>query len=110
MLQQRSEPTARREISVSELQFSERAGTALRSALQGHLRQAVPDDALRRALHWLCADARARNLRPEHLILIFKQVWASLPEMQNRTGNRRQELLDRIITICIEEYYATRAD
>lgn len=110
MLHQRLEVPARRENIVSENQFSERAGTALRAALQGHLRQPVPDDTLRRALNALCTDARARNLRPEQLILIFKQVWSSLPEIQNRIGNRRQELLDRIVTICIEEYYATRAD
>jgi hypothetical protein len=110
MLQQRSDGTARRENTGSDVQFSERAATALRAALQGHLRQPVPDQALRRALHALCADARARNLRSEQLILIFKQVWASLPDIQNRSGNRRQELLDRVVTICIEEYYTPRAD
>jgi hypothetical protein len=110
MLQQRPEATSRRENTAAETQFSERAGTALRAALQGHLRQPVPDHTLRRALHALCIDARARNLRPEQLIVIFKQVWSSLPEIQNRSGNRRQELLDRIVTMCIEEYYATRAD
>lgn len=110
MLLQPSETPARRESSVPEIQFSERAGTALRSALQGHLRQPVPDETLRRALSALCADARARNLRPEQLILIFKQAWTSLPEFESGSRNQRQELLDRIVSICIEEYYASRAD
>jgi hypothetical protein len=106
MLQPRSEVLARRESGPPDTPFPQRAATALRSALQGHLRQAVPDDTLRRALHSLCADARKRNLRPEQLILIFKQVWSSLPEVQDRNAARRQDLLDRIVTICIEEYYA----
>lgn len=107
MLQSRSEGATRRDGTLPDSQFAERAGTALRSALQGHLRQPVTDETLRRALHALCTDARTKSLRPEHLIVIFKQVWGSLPEVQGRSANRRQDLLDRIVTICIEEYYAT---
>lgn len=110
MLQQRSEEMPREENIASDVQFSQRAEAALRSALQGHLRQPLADDALRRAFRALCVDARERNLRPEQLILIFKQAWSGLPEIQVRSGNPRQELLDRIVTICIEEYYATRSD
>jgi hypothetical protein len=105
MLQPASESPARVE-SAEDPHFSERALTALRSAMQGHLRETVSDDALRRALQPLCIDARRRAVRPEKLILALKNVWGALPELQERNAIRRPELLDRIVTICIEEYYA----
>jgi hypothetical protein len=107
MLQPRSETDPRRDTGVTDGQFTERAGTALRSALQAHLKQPVTDQNLRRALGALCIDARRRDVRPEQLILILKQVWSNLPELQHRNANRQQDVLDRIVTICIEEYYGS---
>lgn len=87
--------------------LSERAMTALRSALQGQLRQPSADHSLRRALRALCIEARTRELRAEQLILLFKGVWHTLPESRGKDTRKKQEMLDRLITICVEEYYAT---
>jgi hypothetical protein len=99
------------EVEVQRLEssfvlLSERATTAVRSAIQGQLRQPSADHSLRRALRALCVEARARDLRAEHLILLFKRVWHSLPESRGQETRKKHELLDRLITICVEEYYA----
>ena len=87
--------------------LSERATTALRSALQGQLRQPSTDHSLRRALRAFCIEARTRELRAEQLILLFKRVWRTLPEARGADTRKKQDMLDRLITICVEEYYAT---
>ena len=87
--------------------LSERATTALRSALQGQLRQPSADHSLRRALRALCVEARTKDLRAEQLIVLFKRAWHSLPESRGPDTRKKQELLDRLITICVQEYYAT---
>lgn len=86
--------------------LSDRAVTALRTALQGQLRQPVQEASLRRALRAVCFEARMKQMRAEQLILVFKRVWYSLPEVQGRENSQRQELLDRIVTVCVEEFYA----
>lgn len=104
-LQGESAVSVREEFPASLL--SERAMTALRTAIQGQFRHQTADHSLRRALRALCVEARAKELRAEQLILIFKRVWHSLPESRGGEARKRQNLLDRLITICVEEYYAT---
>lgn len=87
--------------------LSERALTAVRSAFQGQLRHPSSDLATRRALRALCLEARTRELRAEQLIVLFKRIWHSLPESRGRDTHKKQQMLDRMITICVEEYYAT---
>ena len=109
MLQQRpqveSSASARDEFLPSAL--SERAMTALRTAIQGQFRQPTADHALRRALHALCLEARSKDLRAEQLIMVFKRAWHTLPESRGPETRKKQAVLDRLITICVEEYYAT---
>ena len=98
-------PAARKE--PRSISLSDRAITALRSAIQGQFRQPSADPSVRRALRALCLEARAKDLRPEQLILLFKRAWYSLPESRGHDTKKKQEMLDRLITICVEEYFAT---
>ena len=90
------------------------AHAALRAALGAQLRLSPPDEPvstvrLRRALRLLCDDARARGVRVEQLVVTIKQAWNSLPEAAWRPGDDRgTELLRRVVSVCIEEYYAER--
>lgn len=80
---------------------------ALRCGLQAHLRRQRSEPDLRRALRTVCAEAHRRHLRAEQLLILFKQAWSSLPEVEQLPrGIERDELLGRIITVCIEEFYA----
>ena len=90
------------------------AHAALRAALGEQLRRSSPDEPvsqlrLRRALRLLCDDARARGVRAEQLVIMIKQAWRSLPEAASRPGDDSgTELLRRVVSVCIEEYYAER--
>ena len=64
------------------------------------------EDALREALALVTAEARSRALRAEDVIVAFKSLLASLPELHS--GPRRMEAVafqERLVTMCIKAYY-----
>ncbi len=82
---------------------------ALREAIRRHLAGPSTDRQLREALHRLSDEARAKGLRAEHLIILLKQVWRELPEaLQTVEPQEQQQVLARLVTLCIDEYYAER--
>lgn len=84
--------------------------TALRSALQACHRDGALDDHLVRAMKLLCVDAHRGGVEAEKLVIAVKEAWASLPEIQNVSHEPdRDALRDRVITLCIREYYAADA-
>jgi hypothetical protein len=65
------------------------------------------DGALQTALGQMVEEARTRALRAEEVIVSFKGLLASLPELNSSV--RRLEavrLRERLITQCIKAYYA----
>lgn len=92
---------------------SERAFVALRSALQAevcaHTTRLPSNEArLRRALRLMCDDARRRGVRAEQMIVVLKEAWRSLPEVQRLpAGGPADAVLSGVITTFIEEYYAS---
>ena len=82
---------------------------ALRSAVQAHLLDQSSNGDLHRAVRVICDEAHRSDMRAEQLLVAFKQVLASIPEIQQLpSGSVRNDLLDPIVTMCIEEYYAER--
>lgn len=64
-------------------------------------------EALRRALQELAADARARAVLPETLLVTLKDIWYSLPVARGPKDPAEQtRILQRVVTMCIKEYYA----
>lgn len=79
---------------------------ALRDAIDLRLRGAARDGEVRRALRAVSRSARARALPVEQVVIAIKHVWNSLPQMQQTIGRaERRQMLDRIVTLCIEAYY-----
>ena len=79
---------------------------ALRGALRNHLTPTSESGALRPALQGICAEARQREIAPERLVVLLKEMWQVLPEVQDLPrGTARDGLLDRVITISIEEFF-----
>lgn len=79
---------------------------ALRQALSERLRRASDDDEIRRALRSVSQMARDRSLHAEHVVIALKQVWESLPEVRNAaTSYDRARILERLVMLCIDEYY-----
>jgi hypothetical protein len=65
--------------------------------------QADIDADLRKALRVACDKARRQRVRAEHLLIDLKTVWVTLPRM---LSTRSEERLNRIVSACIDEYYA----
>lgn len=85
---------------------SDAAVRAVRCALQGIAGDYTPGTDVRRALRLMCDEARRHQLGAEQLVIIIKRAWESLPEARRRARNgEREQLLGKILTMCIEEYY-----
>ncbi len=80
---------------------------ALREALTRSVRSGSHDDELKGVLARAAADARAKGVLAEQLLLMLKDIWYDLPEISTRSGNDEQtRLLQQLIARCIQEYYA----
>jgi hypothetical protein len=55
----------------------------------------------------MSAEARGRAMLPEHVLMVLKDVWGTLPEVRAMTDTGEQvRLLQRVVTMCIKEYYS----
>jgi hypothetical protein len=80
---------------------------AVRAALVDYVAGSDIGDRLRIALHAMAADARAKAVFPEKLLVLLKEMWYSLPGVQHvREQTDQLRLLQRVVTLCIKEYYA----
>lgn len=87
--------------------LSQESIAVLESALQQYLADPSQPDALQPALRRVAAEARERKIHAEHLLLILKDVWFALPQIRTAPeGESQNRLLQRIVTLCIREYYA----
>jgi hypothetical protein len=79
---------------------------SVRLALRGYLRDSGDPSALQASLLLVATEARARSILPEHLLVILKETWSSLPEVRAMSDAGEQvRLLQRVVTMCIREYY-----
>jgi hypothetical protein len=62
--------------------------------------------ALRDALDLMAAEARTKSMLPEQLLVVLKDVWYTLPAVRAIEDSGSQiRLLQRVVTMCIKEYY-----
>jgi hypothetical protein len=82
---------------------TERARVALSHYLES------PDAAgeeLRLALDEMAAEARAKSMLPEQLLVVLKDIWYDLPAVRAiEDAGAQIRLLQRVVTMCIKEYY-----
>ena len=107
-------------IGASEQGFSHRpsaagpvlTSTALRAALQAQLRsqRTVDDPQLRRLACLVALEARRRSLRAEQVVVQLKQTWLTLHESADPPRRGQTQLIERLISLCVEEYYRTPDD
>ena len=82
--------------------------SALRFALRAYLHNAEAPSGLQAALHRIATEARERGILPEQLLVVLKDLWSTLPEVRSMTDTRQQvNLLQRVVTMCIKEYYSS---
>lgn len=79
----------------------------LRGAVRQHVQNPVAgDDSLLRAIvSPIARHSRGGGMDAASLVVRFKQTWHGLPEVDMLSRRDSQELLDRAITLLIEEYY-----
>lgn len=91
----------RPELSASSVE-------ALRSALLECLEQSGETSALQPALRQIATEARATKMHAEHLLVLLKDIWFALPQIGKPSESEQQNrLLQRVVTLCIREYYST---
>jgi hypothetical protein len=65
-----------------------------------------PDgEALSVALQRAASEAREKRILAEHLLVVLKDVWYGLPELQRSEPGDQVRMLQRVVTMCIREYY-----
>jgi hypothetical protein len=79
---------------------------AVRAALRAYLHDSKDPGTLQPALLALASQARERDMLPEQVLVLLKDVWSGLPEVRSMSDSREQiRLLQRVVTMCIKEYY-----
>jgi hypothetical protein len=80
---------------------------AVRDALRLYLADSSDRSALQQALVRISAEARDKNLHAEQLLVHLKDIWGALPEVRAMSNATEQvRLLQRVVTMCIKEYYS----
>jgi hypothetical protein len=88
--------------------LSPESRVALRDAFQRHLsdRSGTADSQISEALGRICKEARRDQIPPERLLVAFKGIWGSLPEVRRLPLDEATDEVRRLVTLCIERYYA----
>lgn len=95
------------DTSRAQCSLSAEAVAALHAALESARTHFVPTspkvmDALRR----VCDAAKRENWPPELLLIAFKRALDTAPGIQHLTrGPDRDEVVARLVSLCIVEYY-----
>jgi ActR/RegA family two-component response regulator len=81
---------------------------AVRAALVQYVSAPARRDDVGAALQRMAIEARDRSMLPEQLLIVLKDIWYSLPSVRNMSDATDQvRLLQRVVTMCIKEYYST---
>ena len=79
----------------------------LRRSVARLARGLTPDGELRESLRIACGDAHSRGMRAEHLLIALKGVLdEAITDAGVARGPVREEITRRVVTLCIDEYYA----
>jgi hypothetical protein len=95
------------DVSRGQCSLSAQAVAALHAALESAHADLVPTaptviDAVRR----VCGEAKKEHWPPELLLIAFKKAVDTAPGVQHlRRGPERDEVVARLVSLCIEEYY-----
>lgn len=99
-----------RDRSDGEAQDYDGAFDTLRAALLDVVEGKATWDDLRGPVRRLCVFAHSEDMKAEELLVRFKQVWSSLPPLAELPrGRQRNDLMAKVATMCIEEYYGPPA-
>ena len=80
----------------------------LRHALAEQLKRPdSPSSEVKDLLQRVAREAREQGVRPEELLVTFKQLWNSLVEsIRPNPPEQSEQVRQNLITLCIQAYYA----
>lgn len=80
----------------------------LRTALTEQLKRPErPTPELTELLKKVAREAHEKDIRPEELIVMFKQLWNSLAEsLRPQNADQYERIRQNLVTLCIQAYYA----
>ena len=79
----------------------------LRASLAESVQRGNHADDLRDVLCTAAAEARAKGIQAEALLVLLKDLWHSLPGVLSAPSSQvEQALLQELISRCIQEYYS----
>jgi hypothetical protein len=80
----------------------------LRSALSEQLkRPSAPTAEVAVVLQKVAREARASGVKPEELLVTFKQMWNSILESSRQSSpDQSERVRQTLVTLCIKAYYA----
>lgn len=80
--------------------------SAVRTALAQFVRSGEKTAALGATLNRVAEEARDKGISAEHLLIVMKNLWSSLPEVRDlEKASDGEKLKQKIVTACIEAYY-----
>jgi len=91
--------------SAGRPQLSAETVSELTAALRNYAANESDIAALQPALRAVAAEAREKKVQAEQLLVLLKDVWFGLPNTQSTDGDG-QVHLQRVVTLCIREYYS----
>jgi hypothetical protein len=88
-------------------QLSAESVSELTAALERYSRSEADIAAIQPALRRVAEEARHKKVHAEQLLVLLKDVWFGLPAVKNAAdADGQHQLLQRIVTLSIREYYA----
>jgi hypothetical protein len=94
--------------STPRRQLSAEAIAGLETALEKYLSSGTELSELQTAIRTISAEARERNIHAEQILVLLKDLWFGLPQIRTAApGDQQPEMLQRAVTLCIREYYAS---
>ena len=86
----------------------ELARALLHQALRAQQGGQLSPGAVRAPLRALCDCARARGLPIESVLVTLKHEWREAPESRHLGRVESAAVLERLVSLCIAEFYADR--
>ena len=86
----------------------ELATVVLRRAMYAVSNGYTIDGRLRDSMRRVCNVAHNRSVTAERLVVLMKEAWWLMPEGERVLGHRREEVLARMVTLCIDTYFEPR--
>lgn len=87
--------------------LNENTLASLRTVLSTYLDPPHQCDELGDVLKLLANEARAKDIRPEHMLVTLKEIWYELPAVTTTVEPAQQaRLLQQVVTLCIDHYFA----